>query len=134
MIDDSSSVPLKQCSKCGDSFPATTDFFGRDKQTRDGLYPTCKACRKAYYAAHVDEQSLEYHRQYYQDHKEGLSQKSKVRNEANKEQRRQYNIAHRARNAERARQYRQTPKNQTYAKGYREQSYQAHLIERIEKQ
>jgi hypothetical protein len=36
----------KKCSKCGIKFPATFEFFTRDKHKRDGLTTSCKACRK----------------------------------------------------------------------------------------
>jgi len=32
------------CSQCGDSFPATGEFFHNDKQKPGGLRPDCKAC------------------------------------------------------------------------------------------
>ncbi len=128
---DSSDIPQKQCSTCPNSYPATPEFFDRDRQKKDGLSPKCKPCRKAHHAAHVDEQYLEYHRQYYQEHKEELSQKKKANYD--KEKRRHYNSAHRAQNAERMRQYRQTPKNKAYREEYGPRHYQAHRIERIEK-
>jgi hypothetical protein len=38
---------LKVCLKCGDSLPATTEFFRRNNQKRDGLTPRCRACLTA---------------------------------------------------------------------------------------
>ena len=38
----------KVCSKCGAPYPATPKFFSRDKTKPDGLYPSCKKCKKAY--------------------------------------------------------------------------------------
>ena len=37
----------KRCSKCGDKFPATPEFFHRDRGKSDGLYSSCKQCQNA---------------------------------------------------------------------------------------
>lgn len=39
---------MKQCSRCGQGKPATTEFFGRQAAKRDGLAPHCKACAARY--------------------------------------------------------------------------------------
>lgn len=36
---------FKTCTKCGKSFPATTEFFHKHPKSADGLKPRCKACR-----------------------------------------------------------------------------------------
>ncbi len=36
----------KKCTKCKQELPATTKFFHRNKNTKDGLVSYCKACRK----------------------------------------------------------------------------------------
>lgn len=41
----SSSIPQKRCTKCGQEFPATTEYFHRHKNKLDGLRPRCKQCR-----------------------------------------------------------------------------------------
>lgn len=40
-------TPRKQCSKCGQIFLATPDFFNRNKLGKYGLQAECKACIKA---------------------------------------------------------------------------------------
>ncbi len=35
----------KICKKCGESKPATTEYFYRDKKMKDGLFRVCKACK-----------------------------------------------------------------------------------------
>ena len=37
-------VEIKKCSKCGDEYPRTAEFFRRHVQMKDGLYPQCKVC------------------------------------------------------------------------------------------
>lgn len=39
------SVPQKRCSKCGIEYPATAEYFYRDKCSKDGLRVQCKSCR-----------------------------------------------------------------------------------------
>lgn len=36
----------KTCSKCGEQFPATAEYFGKDKSTPDGLTYACRECRR----------------------------------------------------------------------------------------
>lgn len=36
---------MKTCTRCGESFPATTEHFHRNRQSKDGLYPQCKPCK-----------------------------------------------------------------------------------------
>ena len=40
-------VGEKQCRKCGGCFPATTEYFARDKKGQMGLHYWCKACTRA---------------------------------------------------------------------------------------
>ena len=66
-------MELKTCSKCGKTYPATTEFFYCKASGRDGLYPRCKTCMaihsQGYYAAHKEER-LAYSRAYYASHRE----------------------------------------------------------------
>lgn len=48
-------TPLKRCTQCGESKPATTEYFYRDKSNKAGLTPQCKACRRAYWSARAAE-------------------------------------------------------------------------------
>lgn len=43
-------IPQKQCTNpdCRQWFPATPEFFYRDKNKKDGLDPWCKPCKKKY--------------------------------------------------------------------------------------
>jgi 5-methylcytosine-specific restriction endonuclease McrA len=40
--------PRKCCTRCGDEFPATTEYFQPSKQVKSGLNPLCRVCYKAY--------------------------------------------------------------------------------------
>ena len=42
------SIPLKRCLKCGQELPATTDYFYRRAEAKDGLNTRCKACKRAH--------------------------------------------------------------------------------------
>ncbi|MGG3892029.1 NUMOD3 domain-containing DNA-binding protein [Metabacillus fastidiosus] len=35
----------KKCSKCKRELPSNSDYFNKDKNRKDGLYPQCKECR-----------------------------------------------------------------------------------------
>jgi hypothetical protein len=48
-----SNVPTKVCTKSGKSFPATTEFFYKDKSQKDGLSPWSKDAERAYNAAYA---------------------------------------------------------------------------------
>jgi hypothetical protein len=37
---------LKQCSKCKNEYPSTTNYFYQDKRSKDGLRPECIPCHK----------------------------------------------------------------------------------------
>lgn len=47
MSDSDSTTPLKVCTKCGRSLPATREFFHYHSQLSSGLQPACKDCRRA---------------------------------------------------------------------------------------
>lgn len=40
-------TPTKVCTKCGREKPATPEYFSRDVDKKDGLRPSCRACRCA---------------------------------------------------------------------------------------
>lgn len=44
--NDTTNPPLKRCSKCGEEFPATPEYFQRHSHRKDGLYSWCKLCTK----------------------------------------------------------------------------------------
>lgn len=56
--DVSDHTPPKRCTQCGESKPATTEYFVRQKSARDGLCAMCKTCKqsrnRAWRAANAD--------------------------------------------------------------------------------
>lgn len=52
------SIPQKQCSRCKLYFPSTTEYFARNKASKDGLKSACKNCTRAehkeYYATNTE--------------------------------------------------------------------------------
>jgi len=87
-------IKTKKCSKCDKEFPATIEYFFRDKQKSDGLCSSCKNCKKA--ANHNSyqgnrEKRLAGTKEWYQKNKEKAAadnrewqRKNKERYEANK--------------------------------------------------
>lgn len=42
------SVPLNRCTKCGQEFPATIEYFPPRKRNINGLNSECRGCKRAY--------------------------------------------------------------------------------------
>ena len=38
-------TPTKRCTKCGEEFPATAEYFSKNKMGKLGLHSICKSCR-----------------------------------------------------------------------------------------
>ena len=95
---------MKQCAKCKNEFPATTEYFNNAKSRPDGLFNYCRDCQravaKARYRVHKDEileeqrvyrqehreDRIAYARQYYKDNKEVFAKKGKDYRETHKEE------------------------------------------------
>lgn len=85
MID---SIPLKRCTKCQQEFPATTEYFHRDKRLQSGIRSCCRvcSCKIAFaYAETNREAQRERARQYYDANREILREKAIQRYYANHE-------------------------------------------------
>jgi hypothetical protein len=72
----------KRCSKCDFELAATPENFYREKKSRDGLRPDCKACvrerERKYRQAHLPE-FAEYQRQYRAEHLEEMREYDRQR-------------------------------------------------------
>lgn len=76
---------MKRCSTCRQERPAGPDFFPRDKNRRDGLYPICRECNRAILKASRDsnlEAARAYDRARYASNPESWKRRAKVRREA----------------------------------------------------
>lgn len=62
---------MKHCKKCNTTL--SLDYFGKDKQSKDGKQAYCKDCRckqrKSYYSANAPE-VIAYQKAYYSEHKD----------------------------------------------------------------
>ncbi len=106
MIDDSSDISLKYCSKCEQFLPATPEFFSRNKRTKDGFHALCKVCDSA---------------------------RGKAYRESHQEQKQAYEKQRQPQKTERMRLYRQTEKNKAYRKQWQIRYNQEHREERKER-
>lgn len=126
-------TPRKRCYSCKETFPATPQYFSRNKSKKDGLHDACKICdsakRKAYTESHREQESLS--RKHYRDtHKEELSEQKKIYQKENKERlaaymqqyqqgehykeyQRQYQLEHKQEISEWSKQYYQDHREET---------------------
>lgn len=92
---------MKKCTKCGLEYPATTEYFNKNKRTKDGFTGWCRTCRKKYRKEHQKEiqnyrkkwykthkkEELEYNKNYkpnwYQKNKEKIAQQTKKYRQTN---------------------------------------------------
>jgi 5-methylcytosine-specific restriction endonuclease McrA len=125
--DYTSDIPQnKACNKCGQSKPATTEFFARDKSKKDGLRSNCKACQRKWreenpeYQRKYHEENPEYDRRYREENHEAISERKRKWREENPEYARRY----RKENAEKRREYDRgfREENPEYARKWREEN------------
>lgn len=95
-------TPQKTCTKCGETKPATTEYFSRDKGKRDGFKNSCKACRHAYNAANKA-RNAEYGRAYREANKERISERFRAWYAANEKHSRAWREVNKERIAEHGR-------------------------------
>jgi hypothetical protein len=109
----------KRCTKCGVEFPVTTEFFFTDKTKSDGLYSSCKECRrqyrnetrehrKAWRREHRRQNSEAYrakNKAYYDQNREQIREKARQRRNERLEEFRDKARSYRIRNREHIRQH-----------------------------
>jgi len=102
-------VALKKCTKCGESKPATLEYFHAYKRSSDGVRSACKDCRSKDNAEHREERTAK-KREHYAKNKERLLAIARQNYRKNAEKRRKYARdnyhKNRDRNLDRMRKYR----------------------------
>lgn len=132
-----STTPMKICTKCGEIFPATADFFHKKKTGHYGLEARCKVCRaeidRQYYQAN-HEKVLERQHQWNAANREKIAENNRQWREANREKdlerQREYYRANRENLLEQKRQYYQITRDRALEKNRR--YYRSHLKKLIE--
>jgi 5-methylcytosine-specific restriction endonuclease McrA len=81
----------KVCTKCGQEFLTTTEYFARECKSQDGFKSACKKCDSIYRKIHYLEQKYAirkkqniYHKRYNTENKEKISERKKEYYDANK--------------------------------------------------
>ena len=83
-MDTPNDTPFKTCTKCGKTFPATTEYFYKRKKGKYGLHAPCRECHRRdvhqynqrYYYAHAKE-IVVHHKERRQAHPEKAREKSR---------------------------------------------------------
>jgi len=86
-------IPIKQCTRCGTSYPATTEFWYRYKRGKDGLQAECKQCQSEYNRQWHEanrEQVRDRRYQYHKANSDRLCERSRQWQKANAEKVREY--------------------------------------------
>lgn len=100
-------VPLKHCSQCKNEFPATVEYFGKDRQRPSGLASACRSCERErarrYRAEHPD-RTRKAGQKYYAANREARAEYRRQYAEANPGKATEAARKSRANNRERARE------------------------------
>ena len=123
------SETTKTCTKCGETKPATLEFFSEDSRTKNGLKHQCKSCqaqqglkdrkkaneRQKKYRLNSRKKVAEQKKKYYLENREKIAEYNK-----------KYKLENREKIAERRKEYRleNREKIAEYAKKYRLENYE----------
>lgn len=102
-VSDSTTPPLRVCTKCGQPFPATLEFFHQKKTSKCGLRSACKDCVNAQAAVWRTanlEKVRAYHAAYYTANSEKIAVYQRAWRAANLERKRARFAAYYAANVE----------------------------------
>lgn len=116
-------TPLKTCTKCGATHPATAEFFKRQARGKFGVTSRCKKCEKEYHAhlyrtdPRIRERNLAWHQA-------RATPRVKLTDEEKRERQRQRNLKRRqadpAKHAELHRAWRNRPGVAEHLRAYRQ--------------
>ena len=108
---------IKKCSKCGEEKELSSEYWSRNKNTKDGFQSQCKECQKITskeYRAKNKEKMARYRKEYYEENKEKIARQSKQYREENKEKIAEQQKEYKAKNKEKIARY-----QKQYDKEYR---------------
>ena len=115
---EANEMHFKTCTKCGETLPATTEYFYKKKNNKYGLHSICKKCISEYgkqYRENNKDKIAERGKQYYKNNKNEISERMKQYRKSNKdklvEYGKQYYKSNKDRIAERGKQYRENNKD-----------------------
>lgn len=112
-MDTPDSTTFKRCTKCQIEYPATAEYFVRNKRNKDGLHVWCKVCKKSYNEANKERDRARYAEYYAENHVRVLAKSQRWR-EANRERSRETSRQWRQDNPGRRSEY-----HKTYGAKYR---------------
>ena len=95
---------LRICTKCGNEYPATMEYFKKEKNTKLGLTSICKYCRKLKYDLNIESIRKE-SRTYYLKNRTKIIEKSKAYAIDHREERRVYSKKWRMNNKKKIKEY-----------------------------
>ena len=87
-ILEANEMHFKTCTKCGETLPATTEYFRKSKNGKYGLKGTCKKCIAEYdkqYRENNKDKIAEQKKQYYENNKDKIAEQKKQYRENNKD-------------------------------------------------
>lgn len=106
-------METKVCSVCGIEYPATLEYFNKEKHGKYGLRSKCRECRSAekkqYYETHKEKTSIN-RKLYYELHKEQEKEAMKLYRVKNKEYLNEMARLYQINNKEERKQYRERKK------------------------
>ena len=120
---------FKTCTKCGETLPATTEYFYKQKNGKYGLHSICKKCLiecGKQYRENNKDKIAERNKQYYKNNKDKIAELNKQYRENNKDKiaelGKQYYEDNKDKIAEQQKQYRKDNKDKI--KEYHKQYYE----------
>ena len=112
---------FKRCTKCGETLPATTEYFHKAKGGKYGLRGKCKKCEAEYgkqYREDNKDKERERYKQYYENNKDKIKQYREDNKDKIAERNKQWYENNKDKILEQHKQWRENNKN--YMKQYRE--------------
>lgn len=98
---------IKQCVRCGKSYPGTVEYFEKEKRSKDNLTGACKVCRRKVYKKRRQENKEKARasdKRYYEKNKVDITNKIKKYRQQNKDEVNASNKMYYAKNIEKMRE------------------------------